>query len=219
MTLVSAKPRFEQNRLTVPYISAWEPELVAMPQLTTRQDMYGRRLAFVDEGPMDRDQHFTLWRPQGLARGQGKAVFEAVHSLRQRRCMFDLLCQVCGGSTLEEDFDRQLYVMNSANGVPIQEGERTMAPPICTGCAPEAVASCPRLYNRFVAAYVERSYPWGVYGVLYDPFTLLPVTGKPVEVPYDDVRLRWMVAHRKVSTLHRVTAVDLTTLTAASNSP
>ncbi|MEV6668850.1 hypothetical protein [Streptomyces sp. NPDC051162] len=216
MALLSAKPRFEQNRLTVPYITAWDSEVITMPQLATVTGPIGRRLAFKDEGPMDRDQHGTLWMPQGLARGRGKALFEHVHSQRQRRSMFDLLCQVCGGSTLEEDFDRQLYVMNSAKGVPVQEGERTTAPPICTGCAPEAVANCPRLFNRFVAAHAERSYPWGVLGMLYDPFTLRPVTSAPVQVPFGDVRLRWMVAHRSVSELRRVTAVDLSALTTAA---
>lgn len=216
MTLLSAKPRFERNGLTVPYIAAWEPEVSRLPALTVRDYGQGPFLAYGNEQAHDRDQNGVLWLRLSLARGSGKALFEQVHSRRQRRSMHALLCQVCGGSTLEEDFDRQLYVMNSAKGALIQEGEVTAAPPICTECAREAVASCPRLFNRYVAAYAERSRPWGVYGILHDPRTLLPVSPTPQIVPFGDPCIRWVVARRSMSSLHGITAVDLAAVTAGA---
>ncbi|MFJ7901929.1 hypothetical protein ACIQ6V_15810 [Streptomyces sp. NPDC096198] len=209
MALLSRKPRYLQNGLTVPFITTWDAEEMTMPALAVRWGPYGARLAYQDSTPMDWDHHGVLWVRQGLARGKGKALMAQVHAFRQRRAMFDLLCQVCGGCTLEEDFDRQLYVMNSANGQPINERERTTAPPVCTGCAPEAVTSCPRLINRYVAAWVEAARPWGVSGILHDPKTLLPVTEDLVEIPFSDVRSRWIVALRAVYELSGVTAVDL----------
>ncbi|GAA4071667.1 hypothetical protein [Streptomyces hundungensis] len=216
MALPSAKPRYEQNGLTVPYITSWSSEQMTMPAVRVSADKYGAQLAFQDENPMDRDQHGVIWVRQGLGRGRGRAHFPLVHAYRQRRAMFDLLCQVCGGSTLDESFNRQLYVMNSADGSPIDEGELTTAPPVCTGCAPEAVVSCPRLADKFVAAWVESAYSWGVAGILYDPRTLQPVTGEVIRVPFTDVRVRWMIATRSVSALCGVTAVNLAGLTMAS---
>ncbi|MEV0440500.1 hypothetical protein AB0I84_47030 [Streptomyces spectabilis] len=212
MALLSAKPRFEQNGLTVPFITTWEFERTSIPRLSIRiPPGGGAHLTYADENPMDRDHHGVLWARQGLARGKGKALFPEVHAFRQRRAMFDLLCQVCGGNTTEESFDRQLYVMNSAKGMPIQEGELTTAPPVCQGCAPEAASSCPRLKDRHVAAYAEYNHPWGVSGILIHPHTLKPVSPDPVEISYGDPQVKWMIANRSLNRLSGIRHADLRT--------
>ncbi|MFG2143245.1 hypothetical protein ACGFRG_03465 [Streptomyces sp. NPDC048696] len=143
MALLSAKVRYRQGGLTVPFITAWDSERITVPRLGVRVSGAGPSIYFADEGPMDRDQHGILWVRQGLGRGRGKALFPTVHAYRQRRAMYDLLCQVYGGLTIEESDTRQLYVMNSARGQPIREGERTTAPPVCRSCAPEASHELP----------------------------------------------------------------------------
>ncbi|SHN24106.1 hypothetical protein [Streptomyces yunnanensis] len=212
MALLSAKPRFEQSGLTVPFVTAWEYEKQLFPKLGIRVTHEGGpHLTFADENPMDRDQHGVLWVRQGLARGKGKALFPKVHAFRQRRAMFDLLCQVCGGQTIEESFERQLYVMNSAKGTPIKEGELTTAAPVCQGCAPEAAMSCPRLKDRYVAAYADYNYPWGVAGVLINPHTLEPVSLDPVQVSFGDPQIKWMIANMSVNRLSGIRYADLKT--------
>ncbi|MEU5299776.1 hypothetical protein ACH4YO_07810 [Streptomyces noursei] len=216
MALLSAKTRFEQNGLTVPFITAWEFEKMLIPKLGIRvAPGGGAHLIFADETATDRDEHGVLWARQGLARGQGKALFPDVHAYRQKRAMFDLLCQVCGGKTIEEDFDRQLYVMNSAKGLPIQEGELTTAPPVCRGCAPEAAVSCPRLKDRYVAAYAEWNHSWGVSGILINPRTLAPLSKDHTEVSFTDPRIKWVIANRSVNRLSGIRHADLQTFALA----
>ncbi|MEU3690483.1 hypothetical protein [Streptomyces narbonensis] len=215
MALLSAKVRYVQDGLTVPFITAWEPERISVPQLIVRRNGHGPYLAYADEGPLDRDGNGVLWVRQGLARGRGKALFPQVHAFRQRRAMFDLWCQVCGGLTLEESDERQLYVLNSAKGVPIREGECTTAPPVCFSCAPEAAMSCPKLRDDYVAAYATWNHPWGIAGILYDPRTLRVVGRGLTEIPFGDPRMRYLVAHRSVSVLSGITAVDLAGFTTA----
>ncbi|MEU5432309.1 hypothetical protein AB0G73_02900 [Streptomyces sp. NPDC020719] len=104
MALLSAKVRYRQGGLTVPFITAWDSERITVPRLGVRVSGAGPSIYFADEGPMDRDQHGILWVRQGLGRGRGKAPFPTVHAYRQRRAMYDLLCQVYGGRTYVREF-------------------------------------------------------------------------------------------------------------------
>ncbi|MFD7898981.1 hypothetical protein [Streptomyces sp. NPDC059743] len=122
--------------------------------------------------------------------------------------MSRLLCQVCGTDTLEQDPERQLFVLKDV-GQPVGEGELTTAAPVCPPCALIAVKHCPHL-QKHVAAWVERPMSWGVAGILYDQRTLLPVPGDDlVKVSYDDPAIRWILATRQVLSLQGCTAVDV----------
>ncbi|PKV88193.1 hypothetical protein [Streptomyces sp. TLI_146] len=209
MPLASSKTRYERNGLTVPWITTWSPEKMTIPPVTLRRDARGSHLGYEQETLYDRDTNGVLWVRQGLARGKGDPDFPAVHALRQRRAMLDMLCQVCGGSTLEEHFERQLYIARSLDGLNIQESERTSAPPVCTSCAPEAVVSCPRLKGRYVAAWVTHSIPWGVMGIVHNQWTLERTSQGAEEVAYTDPRIRWTVAVRTVNCLYGCTPVQV----------
>ncbi|MGW7007300.1 hypothetical protein ACWGCW_31975 [Streptomyces sp. NPDC054933] len=206
---MSQQCRYTDNGLTVPYITRWTYERQIVPDLVVRTSRKGRWLTYADGDLYDRDHGGALWVRQAVAPGKGSADFSTVHSLRQRRAVSHLLCQVCGMSTLEEDCERQLYLLHAADGRPIQDGELTSAPPVCTTCALEAVEVCPALRKGHVAAWVGHAPTWGVAGVLYDPGTLRPVSSGLVNVPYTSPRIRWTIARREIVSLRHCTPVNL----------
>ena len=53
-------------------------------------------IAFADETAADRDSDGILWTRITSQPGCGRPQFAVIHSLRQRRAMRRLLCQVCG---------------------------------------------------------------------------------------------------------------------------
>ncbi|MFI6112810.1 hypothetical protein [Kitasatospora sp. NPDC051164] len=202
---------FVQGGLPVPYVTAWSTE--THPAATVVLHRTGQGIGYADETPYDRDSDGVLWIRQAIAQGAGKALFPTVHALRQRRAISRMLCQVCGADTLQQDPERQLFVLKDV-GRPVDEGELTTAAPVCPPCALIAVTHCPHL-REHVAAWVERPASWGVAGVLYDPRTLLPVPGEDiVQVGYDDPALRWVLATRHVLSLHGCIAVDVNDLAA-----
>ncbi|TQF01340.1 hypothetical protein E6W39_02670 [Kitasatospora acidiphila] len=133
--------------LTVPYITPWTDERNHIPTLVRRGRGGGMRLGYHDESLYDRDWRGALWIPHTMARGRGRARFDGVHALRQRRCMNDLLCQVCARPTQTEDDEATLFVLRN-DGRPVEDGERTTAPPVCRQHALEAAAHCPAPSRR-----------------------------------------------------------------------
>lgn len=218
------RARYTQSGLTVPYITAWSQETTQhLPALERRHGPRGSFLAYRGETPYDRTHTGTLWVRQSIARGKGHALFREVHALRQRQCMARLKCQVCGIDCVEGEVtegerrpygehytERQLWVLRSADGSPIQEGERTLSPPVCLGCVPESVRDCPHLREGYAAAWVGYAPSWGVYGVTYHAQTLEPV--HVGYVSHMSEALRWTIAHMDASTLERVTPVNLADL-------
>ncbi|MFE0774291.1 hypothetical protein [Streptomyces sp. NPDC058861] len=189
----------------MPYVTAWSAETAHAPVVVHHRT--GQGIGFADEGPFDRDADGVLWIRQAIAEGAGRPLFPTVHALRQRRAVSRMLCQVCGADTLEQDPERQLFVLKDV-GRPIEEGELTTAAPVCPPCALIAVEHCPHL-RKHVAAWVERPLPWGVAGIPYDRRTLLPILGDDLtKVAYGDPAGRWLVATRQVLSLNGCTAVS-----------
>lgn len=155
--------------LRVPYITAYDEELpdlqlMLVPDAGTTQRV---RLGFVGAVEQDWNQG-VLWYRAGLHR-RGKPEWRLVNTLRQRRCMSQLLCQVCGGTAVMRD-GRISWLLaapaeRSAAGV-----QFTSAPPTCESCIPEALATCPRLGAGMVCS-VQAAHPYGVRG------DLMKVTG------------------------------------------
>ncbi|MFD7445935.1 hypothetical protein [Streptomyces sp. NPDC059909] len=214
-----SRPRqYKQNGLVVPYITAWTSEETAAPNVERRIGKGGAGLGFRDETEYDRDPEGALWVRQAIAPGKGRARFDTVHALRQRRAMQHLLCQVCGVSVLEEGTGRHLFVLKEV-GRPVAEGETTTAPPVCESCAPIAARSCPLLRAGHVAVWVEQPLAWGVSGVLYDSRTLRRIPGDTlVDVAYGTPEIRWIVASRMRVALHDCTAADIRHLLPAAES-
>ncbi|WNI20079.1 hypothetical protein [Actinacidiphila sp. ITFR-21] len=190
----------------MPYVTAWSTERHRIPAVVRHPS--GKGIGFSDEMPYDRDADGVLWVRQTIGAGTGRALFPTVHSLRQRRAVSRLLCQVCGADTLEQDPERQLFVLKDV-GRPVGEGELTTAAPVCPPCALIAVKHCPHLLKH-AAAWVERPMSWGVAGILYDQRTLLPLPGDDlIKVSYDDPAVRWVLATRLVLSLRGCSPVNV----------
>ncbi|MEV5010585.1 hypothetical protein [Streptomyces sp. NPDC055692] len=185
-------------------MAAWSAETPRAPAVVPHRT--GQGIGYADEGLYDRDADGVLWIRQAIAPGSGRPLFPTIHPLRQRRAINRMLCQVCGADTLEQDPERQLFVLKDV-GRPVEEGELTTAAPVCPPCALLAVEHCPHL-RKNVAAWVERPLVWGVAGIPYNRRTLLPVPSDELAtVAYGDPAIRWIVATRQVLSLNGCTAV------------
>src|SRR5690606_14635009 len=166
----------------------------------------------------------NLWVRWPALRGRGTPRLADIHPLRQRQAMSHMLCMVCATSTFNDEFrqwgGKHLFIGRAVDGQPIRDGERTDTPPVCLPCAVEAAEACPHLVKGHTAALVERTEPWGVAGIVYDPRTLRPIPTKSknglTEVAFEDPVLRWTLAARDVVTLHGCTPVNLADLATPS---
>ncbi|MCK7622510.1 hypothetical protein MUU72_05200 [Streptomyces sp. RS10V-4] len=211
--------QFHWHDFHVPFITPWDGEGKKPGAIERRRGIGGEGIGYADEdSPVDR-RAGALWVRMAAVRGGGRPLLRKVHPLRQRQAMSHQLCQVCGGHTCGTRSDeRTLFVMASADGRPISEGELTVMPPVHEVCALEAVEQCPELRKGHVAALVGDVMPWGVAGIVHDRTTLQPLIPDDEKeltfVGYDDPRFRWVLAMREVVSLREVTPVDLHQLTA-----
>ncbi|GAA0348089.1 hypothetical protein PV735_31960 [Streptomyces turgidiscabies] len=203
------------KNLPVPYIAAWSNEHLPEPTVVTAAD----GIAFVDGlGPNGhahgRDTAGVLWMRWALRRGDGKPEFNVVHAPRQKRAMWKLLCQVCGGPSDVNELGRLWLLEDNRDVEGWPEEEITTHPPLCLRCAPLAARLCTHLQDNVVAVRVGRVEVDCVYGDVYarseGPFPVL-VEKKQV-VPLDDWRVKWMVGGQLAATLLDVTVVDLAEL-------
>jgi hypothetical protein len=121
--------------------------------------------------------------------------FGKVHSLRQRRAMRRLLCQVCG-EPADQSEDGVLWLLPDYRGDwpgwPNRMGQ--VEPPICRPCVDLSLRLCPKL-RRGAAVVRAREYPIaGVRGVRYEPGPTAPVMVEPVVVSFEDHAIRWIRA-------------------------
>ncbi|MEU3434038.1 hypothetical protein [Streptomyces sp. NPDC006863] len=218
MSTTTTRKHFRWRGLHVPYIAPWTAETTLPGQIVRLAGVGGTGIGYADEQPHDRRMGI-LWTRQSLARGRGTPDLGGMHSLRQRQAVTHMLCGVCGASTFDADFarwgERHLYVARAAQRRPIAEGERTVMAPVCRPCAVESVTGCPHLRKGWTAALVSYAQGWGVAGLTLDPRTLepLPLPEKQLHmVATDDLAVRWTIAMQMVTTLHRVTPVELSDL-------
>ncbi len=152
------------NNVPVPYAAAWSAERPAVKGLTVRAD--GAGLAYVNETPLDRDRHGVLWARHREAPGEGRPEFRTMHSVRQRRAMFGMLCQVCGGPA-DRTSRGWLFLLQDPGpaGRPADwpEGALCTKPPVCRPCASLAARHCPHL-TAPVAVRSRKPRVWGVFG-------------------------------------------------------
>lgn len=193
-------------RGTVPYITAWSSEGELPGRLVARRG----RLGYEDELPFDRDRFGVLWRRVGVSPGKGRPEFGKVHSLRQRRAMQRVLCQVCGGSAAG-DRDGVLWLMGSAGyeedpwPAPIESPH----PPVCLSCAVLAVRLCPHLCDQYTAVRARRFQLSGAYGVLYVLDAPGPKAVGMETLDLDSGNITWLRASQLVMRLVDYRVVDL----------
>jgi hypothetical protein len=190
----------------VPYITAWSSERGRPVTLVTR----GSGLGYADEVPYDRDRYGILWRRVGISPGKGRPTFGTVHSIRQRRAMQRVLCQVCS-DIMKDDPEGVLWLMGTDEyeqdpwPAPID----TPHPPICLPCAELSIRACPFLRTQYTALRVTGYHLSAVYGALHQPGPLGPEPIDVCSVALDDPRTRWMQASQLLTRLTEYRIVDL----------
>lgn len=193
-------------RGAVPYIAAWSSEQEQHTDLVVRRG----RLGYADELPFDRDRFGILWRRVGSSPGKGRPEFGKVHSLRQRRAMLRVLCQVCGGPA-DRNRNGVLWLMGLAAYAsdPWPTPIESPHPPLCLNCAVTAVRLCPHLRSDHVALRVRRFHPSAVNGALY---ALTPPKVEAVDLrtlALDSREAAWVKASQLIMRLADYRVVDL----------
>jgi hypothetical protein len=192
-------------RGVVPYITAWSSEREQDSPLVDRRG----RLSYADEHPLDRDDFGILWRRVGISPGLGKPEFGVVHSLRQRRSMLRLLCQVCGGPA-DETRDGVLWLMGRAEyerdpwPAPIESPH----PPVCLNCAGQAIRLCPHLRGHYVAVRAVRFRLSGIHGARYVPTVMGPRVIDAESYAIGSSEAAWVKASQLIMRLIEYQVVD-----------
>jgi hypothetical protein len=190
-------------RLIVPYVTSWSAEQDLPSQVIYRP---GGGIAYADEIATDRDVHGVLWTRAFSRPHRGRPEFGKVHSLRQRRAMRRLLCQVCGGPA-DRAGDGVLWLLpdHRADWTAWPDGMANVEPPICLHCAGISLRLCPRL-RRGAAVVRAREYPIvGVRGTLYERGPMAPVARKEAVLDYEDPAINWIRAVGLIRQLRRCT--------------
>jgi hypothetical protein len=169
----------------------------------------GVGIRYADETARDRDEHGVLWVRAPSLRGIGLPRFGAVHPLRQRRAMRELLCQICARPA-DRSGQGMLWLLpdhrGDWRGWPDDMGNSY--PPLCLPCARLSVRTCPHLRRGWVAVRAH-SRVAGVLGAVHQPGVGAREAIEPAVVAYSHRRIRWTLAGQLVRTLHHSTIVDL----------
>lgn len=190
------------QRGLVPYITTWSTE-VPMPTTVVPHPQSG--IAYADETLLDRDEHGVLWQRMPSQPGKGRPMFGQVHSMRQRRAMQRLLCQVCAGPADRTERGVLWLLRDYRDDWPNwPENMAAIEPPICTQCVRTSIRHCPALRKGYVTVRVGRSVVSGVYGIHYLPGH----QGTDALVAYGDPAIRWTRASQLVRELFDCAIVD-----------
>jgi hypothetical protein len=196
--------------IIVPYVTSWDTEKGLSYQVTYRA---GGGIAYTDEIAADRDIHGALWHRAVSRPHHGRPEFGNVHTLRQRRAMRRLLCQVCGGPA-DQSEDGVLWLLpdHREDWDNWPEGMGNVEPPICQPCARVSLQLCPKLRRSAAAIRVRECPIVGVRGALYEPGETAPAIATEAVVGFDDPALRWVRAVGLVRQLRGCTLVPLDAL-------
>ncbi|MFH8472641.1 hypothetical protein [Streptomyces sp. NPDC018000] len=198
--------------LLTPYVASRTDELPGLEnELKVDFAPGGPRLAYRNTRPEDRDHHGNLWVRVSESTG-GRVLYDCMNVRRQRACMEDMLCQVCGGPA-DRDRNGWLFIDWRREGSPPTWPERsiTSMPPLCAEHVRVSVRQCPFLCRaEYVVLRVRKPRLYGVSGTLYR----LTDTGwhtseRDVLSAYDKPRLPGMLASRLHRELRGVTTVGL----------
>jgi hypothetical protein len=191
----------------VPYVAAWSDEKPLPTQVIARGPA---GIGYTDETILDRDEHDVLWTRIPSRPGQGTPILGRVHSLRQRRAMRRLLCQVCGQPAHRTEQDLLWLLLDHREDWPDwPENIANTYPPVCPTCARKSIRACPALRRGYVAVRARHCPLSGVYGLRYQPARIFPVATEAVVVGYHDPAIRWTRAVQQVRTLQNCTIVPV----------
>lgn len=202
-------PNAIQKRLVVPFTTRWDTEEDLPFNVVLRR---GGGIAYADEIASDRDARGVLWNRTYSRPHHGRPLFGEVHSLRQRRVMRRLLCQVCGGSA-DQNSDGVLWLLpdHREDWTNWPDAMGNVEPPICRPCVRVSLRLCPRLRRDGGAAIRVREYPIvGVRGALYENRGTTPAMIDDAVVAFDDPAIQWIRAVGLIRQLHgcRIVPID-----------
>lgn len=195
------------RRLVVPYITTWSGEREPKVTVVERRG----RIGYARENRLDRDERGVLWSRCASLPGRGRPEFGKVHTLRQRRAMTRLLCQVCGEPTDRDADGGVLWLWKDHRGdwPDWPEGMLSTEPPVCVPCVGQAVRLCPALRHGAVAMRVGDCPVVGVYGTYYRPGPRGPVPERLTNVKYSNPLIGWVQADHLIRQLWDCTLVEL----------
>ncbi|AXI79065.1 hypothetical protein [Peterkaempfera bronchialis] len=189
----------------MPFVVRWSGERDALMPMVVRKG--GRGIGYADERSFDRDGEGVLWTRVPSQPGKGTPEFGKVHTLRQRLCMAELRCQICGGPA-DRSPSGVLWLIDADPSELRPGDERTAHPPVCRPCAIRSTTACPHLRPAFTALRVRAFLPYGVTGALYAPARPMPVTVNAGQFRLGDPHLPWVRATQLLLTLTDFTVID-----------
>ncbi|MFF4291883.1 hypothetical protein ACFY0R_42445 [Streptomyces sp. NPDC001633] len=198
--------------LLTPYVALRTTEQpVLEAELTIEFARSGPRLAYRHPRPGDRDHHGNLWVRMDQST-TGRVQYNRMHVHRQRACMENLLCQVCGEPSDRNEQGWLFLDWRRPDSPPVwPEKSITSMPPLCAEHARVSVLQCPFLRRADHAVLrVRKPQLYGVSGTVYR----LTATGwhtseNDVLSPYAAPRLPGMLASRLHRQLRGATVVEL----------
>lgn len=192
----------------MPYIVMWSDEQTLPTELVSRG---GSGIGYADELPTDRDHDDVLWTRTASRPSQGRPLYHRLHSLRQRRAMRRLLCQVCAEPAEYTDQGHLWLLVDQTekwSGWP--ERLTNPYPPVCLRCARLSVRQCPPLRKNCVAIRAH-SELYGVIGIVFRDGKSSPVVSEQDDgtaVRYSDPAIRWTQATQLTRTLFDCVVID-----------
>lgn len=191
----------------VPYIARWSEEKELPARII---ECAGSGIAFAGETASDRDRYGVLWTRMTAQPGRGRPQFAVIHSLRQRRAMRRLLCQICA-QPADRNEDGVLWLLpDYQHGRPgWPKNVDLPEPPVCLACASIAIRLCPALRKGHVAVRVRHAPIHGVKGLVYRAGHPQPIIVRDEIVAYGSPAMRWTLAEQLGRTLRECTVVRL----------
>lgn len=190
----------------VPYIASWSGEIVPSPVVV---DSPLGGIGYSDETLLDRDRFGVLWARVLSRRGDGEPLYAKQNSLRQRKSMRLLLCQVCGAPA-DRNEHGVLWLLHDHRGdwPRWPEGMANSHPPLCLRCAKMSVKWCPSFGSGFMAVRAHSTVV-GVYGAVYGRGPIAPRKSGVVTLRYDSYVRQWVQAWLLLRELRDCTFVEL----------
>ena len=199
--------RHNRSGSLVPYITAWSDE---RPLPTTIIELPHRGIMYSDEVFGERDHHGVLWPRIPSRPGHGRPEFGRVHSLRQRRAMRQLLCQVCAQPADHNDQGVLWLLIDHHDDWPTwPENMACTHPPVCRRCARISIRACPAVRQAPLVIRAARYPIAGVLGLRYQPGQPHLTNAEKTIVAFTNPAIRWTRAEQLIRELTHCTIVDL----------
>jgi hypothetical protein len=179
--------------MPVPYVAIWTGEQVPVHPTFTRNGLEPDPAR-----PFNLAKEHGIWCIATPTKRTGRPLFGQTHSKRQRICMVEERCQVCGRDEVEGGGRRVWTIPPKLDAPALWAGANlTMNPPTCEECWGWLLSwqgQCPFVNEHKVPAFTGQSRAWGMWG------DLPTMTGQSVQttIPFGAPETRWMLGRQLV---------------------